>query len=106
VIESIENNLTNNLSGELNDSFSGVFNSTNTLKLPTESECTANDFEMPIDEEAVQSFNDHIKSLKEESDSPEMRDLIIVELKRQGVIDVQSFLGKGGVDISLRLKNK
>lgn len=85
------------------DSFTSLFsNSIN----PDFQKAISDEIEVPIDETAIFEFNTFLNSLSESDETLEMRQLMINELKRQGISDPIAYLGNGGVDIALRLGKK
>lgn len=54
-----------------------------------------------VEETAGFDFENFLTSLSQEEDL-DIRELMILELKRQGVSDPVAYLGKGGIDITLR----
>jgi hypothetical protein len=101
MIETITNSPTE-VKVDSTDSFTSLFSNrinTNIQK------AISDEIEVPIDETAIFDFNNFLNSLQESDETLEMRQLMINELKRQGISDPIAYLGKGGVDITMRLAN-
>lgn len=99
MIETITNT-ENNIQSNQTDSFTSLFskNINNNLQF-----YQAEESDIPIDDESCFDFKNFLNNLSNTEETVDLRQLMINELRRQGISDPNAYLGKGGIDIALRL---